>query len=80
LTAKIKKVAGIENFIAEDLVRNDKLAICMCRVKYFQVKEGLPSDLEGWARYWKKYYNTPLGKGTEEDFIRDYKEYEEPLD
>jgi len=47
----------------------------MCRVKYFQVKEALPTDLAGWAGYWKTYYNTRLGKGTEEGFIRDYKEY-----
>jgi len=81
LAEKIKKVAGVEEFIAEDLVNNDKLAICMCRVKYLQVKEAIPRDLEGWARYYKKYYNTPLGKATEEDFINNYEEYSlrEPL-
>lgn len=26
-------------------------------------------DIKGQARYWKKWYNTPLGKGREEDFI-----------
>jgi len=75
LAAKVKQVAGVKEFIAEDLINNDKLAICMCRVKYFQVKEALPTDLAGWAGYWKTYYNTRLGKGTEEGFIRDYKEY-----
>lgn len=82
LAAKVKQVAGIKEFIAEDLVNNDKLAICMCRVKYYQVKEAMPTNLEGFAKYWKKYYNTPLGKGTEDEFIRDYKQYSivEPFD
>jgi len=81
LAAKIKKVAGVEHFIAEDMVNNDKLAICMCRVKYFRVPEALPTTLSGMAKYYKKYYNTPLGKGTEEEFINDYEEYglREPL-
>lgn len=82
LTAKVKQVAGVKEFISEDLVNNDKLAICMCRVKYYQVKEAIPTNLEGFAKFWKKYYNTPLGKGTEEEFIQDYKQYSisEPFD
>ena len=49
----------------------------MCRVHYYRVSEALPeeNDIEGMARYWKKYYNTPLGAGTEEEFIHNYKEY-----
>ncbi len=27
-------------------------------------------DIKGQARYWKKWYNTPLGKGREKDFIK----------
>lgn len=73
LAARIERVARISRFKAEDLENNDLLATCMARVHYLRVREAIPSDLEGWARYWKRYYNTPLGKGTEEEFIANYK-------
>lgn len=73
LAARIERVARISRFKAEDIENNDLLAICMARVHYLRVREAIPSDLEGWARYWKRYYNTPLGKGTEEEFIANYK-------
>lgn len=73
LAARIERVARISRFRAEDLENNDVLAICMARVHYLRVREAIPSDLEGWARYWKCYYNTKLGKGTEEEFIANYK-------
>ena len=73
LAARIERVARISRFKAEDLENNDLLATCMARVHYLRVREAIPSDLEGWARYWKRYYNTLLGKGTEEEFIANYK-------
>lgn len=73
LAARIERVARISRFKAEDIENNDLLAICMARVHYLRVREAIPSDLEGWARYWKRYYNTSLGKGTEEEFIANYK-------
>ena len=59
----------------EEIVFNDRLAICMARVHYLRVSEAIPSDLEGWAYYWKKYYNTHLGRGTEYEFVCNYKRY-----
>lgn len=73
LTVKIEGVARVCRFHAEDIETNDLLAICMARVHYLRVSEAIPSDVEGMARYWKKYYNTPLGKGTVEEFISNYK-------
>lgn len=73
LQGKIKQVAGVAFFDANDLVNNDRLAACFARVHYLRVKESIPGDVAGWARYWKRYYNTPLGKGTEEEFIRNFK-------
>ena len=51
--------------------------IIMCRIHYLRVKERLPDadDIEGLARYWKKYYNTYKGKGKVEEFIRNYNRY-----
>ena len=59
----------------ESLIYNIKLAICMARIHYLRVTEPLPTDLSGYANYWKKYYNTYLGAGTTEEFIHNYKKY-----
>ena len=73
LAVKIEMVARVCRLHAEDIETNDLLAICMARVHYLRVSEAIPSDVEGMARYWKRYYNTPLGKGTVEEFIANYK-------
>lgn len=58
----------------ERLVYDLKYATIMCRIHYLRIKEALPEhgDIEGYARYWKKYYNTSFGAGTEDEFIRNY--------
>ncbi|MEO5363434.1 MAG: hypothetical protein H7838_07400 [Magnetococcus sp. DMHC-8] len=50
------------------------LAAVMCRLHYRRVSAPIPQadDLVGLARYWKKYYNTPMGRGSEEEFIRNW--------
>ncbi len=60
-----------------DLVTNTSFAICMTRIKYWKIKEQLPEshDVQGLASYWKRYYNTPAGLGTEEKFIEKYYKY-----
>lgn len=72
IEAKIKQVAGVDSLVASDLQTNDRLSICMCRVHYLRVKEKMPATVEGYAAYWKRYYNTVKGKGTEAEFIRNY--------
>lgn len=73
LKSKIMEASGVRELKAGDLVNNDKLSTCMARVHYLRVKEAIPSSLDGQARYWKKYYNTPLGAGTEEEYKSNYK-------
>jgi hypothetical protein len=43
----------------------------MCRVHYYRVPAALPpaGDLAEQAAYWKRYYNTELGRGTVEHFL-----------
>lgn len=55
----------------EELVNNQQYAAAMCRIHYLRVKESLPKEnyWQNMAKYWKKYYNTPLGKGTESGFL-----------
>jgi hypothetical protein len=60
---------------ADDMEWNLALAIIMCRLKYMSCPGALPTELVGWAAYWKKYYNTPLGAGTEMEFIRNFKRF-----
>ena len=45
--------------------------------KYRRDKYSLPKhdDLDGQAKYWKRVYNTRLGKGTESHFIKANKGY-----
>jgi hypothetical protein len=60
-----------------DLTTNLAYATAICRLKYLTIPEALPepNDVLGMAKYWKKYYNTPLGKGTEAHFLECYDKY-----
>lgn len=62
---------------AEEMEWDLKLAIIMCRLRYRAVTAPIPdaNDLPAMAAYWKKFYNTVAGKGTEEEFIAAYKQY-----
>jgi hypothetical protein len=46
----------------------------MARIHYLRVKHPIPGagDLLSQAKYWKMWYNTPLGKGTPEKYVLDY--------
>ena len=47
------------------------LQAAFCRLKYRRDSKPIPSwdDMEAQAKYWKRVYNTELGKGTIEHFI-----------
>ena len=61
-----------EERMRDMLWMNMGLAIAMCRLTYRRSPLPLPKvrDLEGMAKMWKKVYNTHLGKGTVEHFIK----------
>jgi hypothetical protein len=67
----------IVDYEEKELRYNLRTAIVMARIKYYSCPGNLPDadDIEGMAKYWKQYYNTPLGKGTTAEFIKNYKEY-----
>jgi hypothetical protein len=58
-----------------ELEFNDQYASAMARIKYLRGGVPLPSlnDIPAMANYWKRFYNTPLGKGTPAQFVRDWK-------
>jgi len=54
-----------------ELENNESYAAAMARIKYQRCPAILPdlNDIDAMARYWKKYYNTPLGKGTVRGYL-----------
>ena len=64
-----------ERLWGEILEKNIAAGIVHCRLKLWRIPKSLPNTLEGRANYWKKYYNTDQGKGTEEKYIDTVKEY-----
>jgi len=58
------------------VMSNIGVQAALCRIHYLRDKHSIPSwdDLEGQAKYWKRVYNTNLGRGTTEHFIKANKE------
>lgn len=74
LAERIKTITGRSGpgpWLEWDLAYN----IIMIRIKYYRVPSSIPEDLAGKAAFWKKYYNSPLGAGTEQEYIANYKKY-----
>lgn len=61
--------------LEQNLCTNLMFQIFMCRVFYLRFAEKIPDTVEGRAKYWKKYYNTELGKGTVEKYIKAVEKY-----
>lgn len=61
--------------LATEMVWNLLYAAAMCRVHYRRKPGALPAvgDLEAQAAYWKKWYNTELGAGTTDEYVRHWK-------
>lgn len=63
----------------EDLQINDELCAVFARMKYAQIKSPIPpaSDAKAQASYYKKYYNTPLGKASADAYLERTKSVKE---
>jgi len=63
----------VSDYYYNDLAYNLVYQTAMVRVHYFRVPESLPPNTpQALAEYWRKYYNTHLGKGTVEKAVADY--------
>lgn len=64
---------GAETMLITDLA----YATVIARLVYLRAPAALPraDDLPGLAAYWKKFYNTPLGAGTENQFLAHYAQH-----
>jgi hypothetical protein len=60
-----------------ELIGNLWFACAMCRIHYYRVPDALPDqgDYETQAAYWKEHYNTPMGSGTEEEYLENWIKY-----
>lgn len=61
----------------EDLLGNLPYATAIARLVYYRKPEPLPVhyNIMGLAKYWKRYYNTNLGKGDPIKFVQLYETY-----
>ena len=46
------------------------LSVLFTRIKYKMTPGAVPETIEGRAAYWKKWYNSTLGKGTPEHYLK----------
>lgn len=60
---------------AVEMVGNLYYATAMCRIHYYRAPEIIPEDLPGQAKLWKLRYNTPLGKGTVNEYLNNWQRY-----
>ena len=58
------------------IMSNIALQAALCRLHYRRFRDPIPSTIEGQADYYKRFYNTPQGKATVEEFISNAKELE----
>lgn len=77
LREKIRQECNCFAMVADALVYNLKLSIVFCRLKYLMCPGELPAvgDWKNVAAYWKKYYNTPIGAGKVEEFLKSCADY-----
>jgi len=63
---------GIDIHLVEwDHLRyNPLLSVIFMRLKYKLLPQEIPGTVEGRALYWKNFYNSYLGKGTVEHYIK----------
>lgn len=68
---------GAPDVSFEDLICNDEASIIYARLLYWPKPRALPApdDVFGLGCYWKDYYNTRLGKGTVQQFVRNYRRF-----
>jgi len=76
--AHTSNVPGATRPDPEEMVWNLRFATVMCRMHYMRVPSPLPEKISPvqLGRYWKQFYNTPLGKGTVDEFAKNWHRFE----
>lgn len=78
---KIKDEFGIDirSIELRELAYSPLLSLIFCRLKYRLIPDPIPATLEGRAEYWKTHYNSLLGDGTPEEYVRNYRRHGKAL-
>lgn len=72
----VKKIVALKmTRSVEALIFDLRYSTIMTRLHYWRVPEKIPEDLEGQAAYWKEHYNTELGRGTIDGYLKAYKRF-----
>lgn len=66
-----------EMTIGAQVAGNLYLATAIARANYYRKPFAMPGhdDVDGLAAAWKQWWNTPLGAGTVEQFVSNYRRY-----
>ncbi len=74
LKKRVAALVGEADYNNLQLRGNLLYQIAMARLHYYRRPEALPSrqNVAAMAGYWKKHYNTHLGKGTVEEAVSNY--------
>lgn len=72
--ASVKSIRGDGSVNPFEMVGNHFYAAAMARIHYYRKPESLPlhDDVQGMGEYWKRHYNTYLGKGSADEFVSHY--------
>ena len=76
--ARVVRRYSLPTFSYSQLAGNLYYATAIARIHYRRVKEPLPNDptnVKALANYWKTHFNTPLGRGTVEEFESNYRRF-----
>ena len=74
---RIKSTLGVDvrSVSHSQLAYSPMLAAIFCRLFYILIPEEFPNTLEARSSYWKEYYNTELGKGSQAHYQEMTKKY-----
>lgn len=72
----ILRWSAIDALRATQAAQYDDLSCLMARLHYMRVGAGVPATPELLAQYWKDHFNTRLGKGTPEQWLRSFRKWE----
>jgi hypothetical protein len=77
ILARIRVAFGIDLTKVEpkDLDYSPLLSAIICRLFYLLRPGSIPATIEERAAYWKKFYNTRLGRGTIEHYLTSAKRH-----
>lgn len=77
LRSKLLSFYDAEHNLHWNITENVRFQIGLARIIYHQAHVSLPHarDINGLATFWKKYYNTRLGKGKARYFAQIYTQY-----